>query len=202
MASALLFIVGAAKGDTDIRRTSQLSLGQPTEIPGMILEPGTYTVKVLDFTNGKVQVQFSNENDSKVIATVIARRARRSNLEDGQTGFTYFQPAADAPQALKTWYYVGDEWGEEFVYTKHITLATKDNVQITQTAQVTTPPKETYTPPPAPAPEPAPVAEVSAPAPAPAARNLPKTASDLPLLGLVGLLSLGGAAALYIARRS
>ena len=192
MASALLFIAGAATAETDVRRTSQLSLGQPTEIPGRILEPGTYSVKVLDFTNGKVQVQFSNEKDTTVIATVIARRARRTNVEDGQTGFTYFQPAADAPQALKAWYYVGDEWGEEFVYTKHITLAKTDNVQITQTAQVTPPP----------APEPAPVAEAPAPAPAPAPRNLPKTASDLPLVGLIGLLSLGGAAALHIARRS
>ncbi|HUK12111.1 MAG TPA: hypothetical protein VLW17_02325 [Thermoanaerobaculaceae bacterium] len=37
---------------------------------------------------------------------------------------------------------------------------------------------------------------------APAMKTLPKTASDLPLVGLIGLLSLGGAAALRLASKS
>jgi len=45
-------------------------------------------------------------------------------------------------------------------------------------------------------------ADGSAPPAAPAMKTLPKTASDLPLVGLIGLLSLGGAVALRVASKS
>jgi hypothetical protein len=56
-------------------------------------------------------------------------------------------------------------------------------------------------PPPAPAPAPAPAAE-PAPAPAPAAETLPKTASPMPLVGLLGALSLAAGFALRSIRRA
>lgn len=68
------------------------------------------------------------------------------------------------------------------------------------------------TPPPAPAPEPQEPAAQEAPAatqtpapapePTPAPADLPKTASGLPLIGLVGLLSIGGYGLLRLARAS
>jgi LPXTG-motif cell wall-anchored protein len=54
---------------------------------------------------------------------------------------------------------------------------------------------------PAASPSPAAAAPMSSPAPAPAPKTLPKTASQLPLLGLLGVLSLGLGAALTIRRR-
>ena len=54
---------------------------------------------------------------------------------------------------------------------------------------------------PAQAPAPAPVAAAPAPAPAPAPK-LPKTASPLPLMGLLGLLLVGGSYGIRMFRRS
>jgi hypothetical protein len=60
-------------------------------------------------------------------------------------------------------------------------------------------------PPPAPAPEPAPQTSSAQPAPEPprqvAQARLPATASPLPLLGLIGLLSLSAAAGMRLLRR-
>jgi hypothetical protein len=61
-----------------------------------------------------------------------------------------------------------------------------------------------YTPEPAPAPAPEPVPQAApepqAPPPAPAAPELPKTASPLPAIGLIGLFSLAGALGLRLLR--
>jgi hypothetical protein len=57
-------------------------------------------------------------------------------------------------------------------------------------------------PPPPPPDTPILVAITEAPAPAPASAELPKTASSLPLIGLLGLLSLASSLGLRTARRS
>jgi hypothetical protein len=115
------------------------------------------------------------------------------------------RPAGD-PEALKAWFYPGHEWGEQFVYERPraIELAKVNNEVILSTPVVlesstvdvlTTAPVEAITPA-GEAVETATVVEVP-PAPALAPRpelvaTLPKTASYLPLIGLVGLLTLGG----------
>lgn len=58
------------------------------------------------------------------------------------------------------------------------------------------PPRAQAPPPPPPEPEPAPVADVE-----PRRPVLPKTASSLPALGLAGVVALGAAGALHVARR-
>ena len=190
-----------AQGATPVQRNTKIHVSEPTEVAGTILQPGTYTMKVLDFTGGKVQVQVSDENDKNVITTVIAERLRRNldtnQQQDAQTEFTY-TTANDHP-ALSTWFYPGDEWGEKFTTGKATWVA--ENVgTVTQTPMQT----ETKTTTVAEAPAPAPaetVAENNAPAPEPAPTELPKTASDLPLLGLVGMLALGGAAGVHLLRK-
>jgi hypothetical protein len=67
-------------------------------------------------------------------------------------------------------------------------------------------PKPTHAPPPpapaaAAAPAPAPAA-APAPAPAPAKKKLPKTASEIPLVGLMGALSLAAGVGLSLSRKS
>jgi len=198
-----------------IQRTTKLSVSEPTEIAGTVLQPGIYVIRVHDVTGGKVQVQVTNENETTVIATVTAMRTRRNlntNQEQAeQTEFTY--TTANGHPALSTWFYPGDEWGEEFtsgnatwpaqagtVTASHATTETR-SVEVVRNREPAAAPAATpearYDPP---APEPA------ATAPAPMAgtmpSQLPKTASDLPLLGLIGLGALGGAAALHLVRRT
>lgn len=193
-----------AQGATPMQRNTKINISEPTEVSGTVLQPGTYTLKVLDFQDGKVQVQVSDENDKKILTTVVTQKVRR-NLDtkqqtDEQAQFTY--TTANGHPALDTWFYPGDEWGEKFTSGKATWVA--ENVgTVTQTPMRT----ETKTteiaeaPAPSPAPAPETVAENTAPAPEPAPTELPKTASDLPLLGLVGVLALGGAAGVHLLRK-
>jgi hypothetical protein len=132
---------------------------------------------------------------------------------------TFRERPAGEPEALRAWFYPGRQWGEEFVYPKakaiELAKATNTPVLFTPAAiepEVIEPIKsadepvvvalkeapvmaikptgeevemaEVVTPPPA----------TEEPAPVEVAQNtLPKTASPLPLIGLFGLLSLGGA---------
>lgn len=189
-----------AQGATPVQRNTKINISEATEVAGTVLQPGTYTLKVLDFTGGKVQVQVSDENDKNIITTVIAERLRRNldtnQQQSQQTQFTY--TTANGHPALATWFYPGDEWGEKFM-TGKATWVAENTGTVTQTPMQTETKTAEIAETPAPAPAPAPIAENNAPAPAPT--ELPKTASDLPLLGLAGLLALGGAAGVHLLRK-
>lgn len=196
---------GRALWAEDTAWKSTLHLSQPTEIPGKVLEPGDYTVKVLDAQRPRKIVQFSNADDTKVIATVMAVPDYRVQPA-GQVEFTYFQRGEGSPQALKQWFYVGNNYGIEFVYPKEtayqIAKSSNQNVVATtdheEIKEVTPEQKEvTFE---------GEKTEETAPAPTRVAENtepsrLPQTGSDLPLVALGGFLALAGAAALRTARR-
>ncbi|MGH9443745.1 MAG: hypothetical protein ACRD16_15890 [Thermoanaerobaculia bacterium] len=174
-----------------VQRTTRLTISEPTEISGTILQPGTYTLKVLDFKTGKITVQVTDAEDRAVLTTVLAQRLRRvldsdDEVED-QAEFTYTM--TNGHPALSSWYYPSDEWGEKFA-----TGLAKWPVEQVGTVTIT-PIEKTV------AAEPAPVQVAeNAPEPIPLPKELPKTASDVPLLGLAGLITLAGAGALRLAR--
>jgi LPXTG-motif cell wall-anchored protein len=203
--SALALAQGSA-----VQRDTKLAVSEATQVGPVLLDPGSYTLRVHDFKGGKVQVNIVRDSDQKMMGTATAMRARR-NLDtnqqaDNQTQFTY--TTFNGHPAVATWYYPGDEWGEEFLYGKETIAANSGDVTVTQTpaptASTSTMAEST---PPAPAVEErheestrAEVAPAPAPAPEPA-RTLPRTASSTPLVGLLGALSLAGAAAVRFSRR-
>jgi hypothetical protein len=126
----------------------------------------------------------------------------------GNTVFTFWETPPGTARALKDWYWPGDNFGQEFPYPKNL----KQTAQVTPAPAPPAPPAPApqvqeqpapqpqaqvqeqeqqevaqATPPPAP---PAPQAQPETPAPAPP-QELPKTASPYPLVGLIGLFSLG-----------
>jgi hypothetical protein len=213
LSAALLLVAGPraarAQGTMPENRQTQFVVSEPTEIPGKVLEPGTYVIKVIDTNDEKEIVQFTNADQTKVVATVLAVRDYRV-FPKGHHEFRFFQRAAGMPVALKTWFYPGDNWGEQFVYPKprayEIARASREKVAMTPSAasaslsnevrQVTPEHKEMPLPPTAAAASP-----VSTEASNRAA--LPKTAGNMPLLALLSFLSVcGSLAAGRKARRS
>ncbi len=185
---AAIFAASVARADTAWRST--LHVTQPTEIPGMTLEPGDYVVKVIDTTRPRKIVQFLSSDETKVFATVLAVPNYRLTPE-GDVQFTFYQQGEGAPQAIHTWFYPGNNYGIEFVYPKEraTALAAKSGESVMATEHTGEPaPTEEVSVVPAPkATEPTQVAE-SRPA------ELPKTASDVPLLAILGgaALAAGG----------
>jgi hypothetical protein len=221
-----VIVAPKAKADEWNEKTI-VTFSGPVEVPGVgqhVLPAGTYVFKLLDSNSDRTIVQIFNVREDHVYTTILAIPNFRLKATD-KTVMTFHERPAGEPEALKAWFYPGREWGEEFVYEKPraIQLAKETNEVIlstpialdTASADVLkTAPVEAVNPsgdtvdtatvvdaPPA---ETAAVAQAPAPAPVVAAAPvevaqtaLPKTASDLPLVGLAGLLMLGGGFALF-----
>ena len=180
-----------------------MTFSQPIEIPGQILPAGTYTFKLLDSPSDRHIVQIFNADGSHIIATVLAINNYRLH-PTGDTVVKFAERSGDNPEALKAWFYPGDNFGQEFVYPKQravqLAVATHEPVPAlaAETEDLKTAPIVAVTP----QQEELPVSQVietappvstqdTTPAPAVEATQLPKTGSSVPLYALLGGLSLG-----------
>ncbi len=198
-----MLLIPTVKGDPVYKRT-EVTFGDPVEIPGMVLPPGTYVMKLLDPIMDRDIVRFYDKNEKHMYAMVFAVRDYRLNAPE-HTLITFEERAGNSPRAIKEWFYPGDHWGEQFVYPKARTVALAETVppppapaiapeppappqpvaqsqprQPEQLAQAQ--PAPTHSEPIAAAPPPTSPAELP--------KELPKTASDMPLVGLLGGISL------------
>ena len=198
-------------------RKTVITFSGPVEIPGVhlqgwgVLPAGTYVFKILDSLADRHIVQIFNQDETTVYATILAIPNYRLQATD-KTVITFRERPVGQPEALRAWFYPGRNWGEEFVYprAKAIELAKVANAPVLFTAveiplEVATPIKSADEPLVAelkrapimaiqPTGEEVQLAQVVTPPPAEtlvAEQTLPKTASPLPLMGLLGLMSLG-----------
>jgi hypothetical protein len=201
------------RADPVYRRT-EVTFHQPVEIPGQVLMPGTYVMKLLDPYMERNVVRFYNAQENHMYAMVFAVPDYRLTPTD-HTVITFEERAHNSPQAIKEWFPAGENWGEEFVYGKAKPLAssissTAEPLQPRAAAVAPVPvaeAKPTEAPAPAAPAQPAqPPVEIAQAAPHAAAaspatsssasssKELPKTASDLPLAAMMGgALTLAGA---------
>ncbi len=170
--------------------TTPWNLAEPTEVPGMTLEPGKYMIKVIDLWETRMIVQVTNAEQSKVFATVVAIPNYRTK-STGEGEFTYFQRAEGHPQALKSWFYPANNYGVEFVYPKaeaiRIAQAAKEPVYATESPKVDVREKVVVLTPELKE-EPVMVAEI----------KLPRTASNVSLLAMIGLAAIAVASFLRL----
>jgi hypothetical protein len=192
-------------------KKTTVTFSAPVEIPGVgaqVLPAGTYVFKLLDSLSDRNIVQVFNKDQSHVYATILAIPNYRLRATD-KTVMTFAERRAGDPQAIRAWFYPGDNWGQEFVYpkSKAVELAKITNLPVLYIPDEVAPnivaPVTTATEPPVIALKEAPVmavkptgevvqvAEVVVPPPVQTAASLPKTASDMPLLALMGFLCLG-----------
>ena len=238
---ALAPTADAARAD----KKTRLTVGETIEIPGATLRPGKYVIKLVNTEVNRHIVRFFNEDETDVISTVIAIPNRRLR-PTGNSKFSFYEMPAGQPPAMRSWFYPGDNFGQEFVYPKkragelarltglnvpgapdetETTMRTKprqpadpppvilrettiiaidrDNQETdTDTGATRNAEAERQSPPKPRATEPIMAREdpdedtvtmAQAQPRKPSPSRLPDTASPAPLLGLIGLLSLGGA---------
>jgi hypothetical protein len=202
------FVAPTARAD-DWNRKTVITFSGPIEVPGVgqhNLPAGTYVFKILNSQSDRHIVQIFNQDETQVLTTVLAIPNYRLHATD-KTTITFRERPAGQPEALRAWFYPGREWGEEFVYAKSraIELAKETNEPVLATSieleaapieALNTAPVEAV----APTGEPVELAQVVEPPPAAApvaaatqaaADPLPQTASPLPLIALIGLLTIG-----------
>ena len=229
MALMGVILAPGAKAD-DWNRKTVITFSAPVEIPGVhlagwgTLPAGTYVFKVLDSQSDRHIVQIFDKDETTIYATILAIPNYRLKATD-KTVMTFRERAAGQPEALRAWFYPGQNWGEEFVYSKAkaVELAKAENRPVLFTAaeipvEVAEPIKAADAPVVVelkrarimaiqPTGEEVQLAQAVTPPPAveyaaeTAKTTLPETASQLPLIGLFGLLSLGGGFASRLAAR-
>lgn len=199
-----------ARADLWNKRTI-ITISQPMQVTDTYLEPGQYVFKLLDSQSDRHIVQIFNGDQTHLIATILAVPDYRIQ-PTGRSTFRMWETPAGYVSALRSWYYPGENYGQEFRYPKNLR-------QIEQVSQIQAPPAApAVVAPPAPAsapeqqsqveeqqnviaqntPPPAPpvVEEQTTPAAPTAASTpppavLPQTASPYPLIGFIGLIFLG-----------
>ena len=208
----------SARADTWNKKTV-VTFSQAVEVPGKILPAGTYTFQLLDSPSDRHIVQIFNADGTQIITTILAINNYRLEPK-GDTVMKFSERPGDDPEALRAWFYPGDNFGQEFAYPKsaavQIAAVAHQPVPTTEATQPAEMPSAAVTTTPAPAEEPrqevaqaAPPtqpevqpAPAPAPAPEPAPQELPKTASPYPLVGLIGLFSVGLYFVLHVVRTS
>ena len=228
LALVALALPAGVKADEWNKKTI-VTFSAPVEIPGVgaqVLPAGTYVFKLLDSQSNRNIVQIFNERQDHVFSTILAIPNFRIHATD-KTVMTFRERATGQPEAIRAWFYPGNRWGQEFVYPKKraIELAKLTHEPVLAmpaelASNITTPVKAADDPPVValkqapvtavkPTGEEVAIAEVVEPPPVQTAavmtpertKRMPKTASFLPLLQLMGLLSLGAGVALSAIRK-
>jgi hypothetical protein len=214
MSLVVLTFLPSAKAEEWNRKTT-VTFNEPVEVPGVglhLLPAGTYVFTILSPLPYRHIVQISNVAEDHVFTTILAIPNVRARAT-GKTVMTFRERAAGQPEAIRTWFYPGRQWGEEFVYPKsraiELAKVTNEVVLATPVELATVPIEALKTAPVVavkPTGEEVQVAEVvefppevaaAKPVEVAAAETLPQTASPLPLVGLIGLLSLGAGLTLW-----
>jgi hypothetical protein len=216
----------SAKADAWDKKTT-FTFSAPVQIPAVhqpgfgVLPAGTYVFKVVDSASNRHIVQIFSKDELTVYATILAIPNYRLKATD-KTVITFRERPAGQPEALHAWFYPGREWGEEFVYPKaqafelaksttttvlEMPATVKEEAARPEEPQVIAELERTPVTAVRPSGEEVEIAQAVTPPPAEetlVAQNtpetkLPKTASPLPLIALLGLLALGGALTLRVA---
>lgn len=193
-------LLPSARADRWNKKTT-VTFSEAVEVPGKILPAGTYTFRLLDSAADRHIVEIFNADGSQIIVTTLAINDYRLR-PTGQTVMKFNERVGDSPEALRAWFYPGDNFGQAFVYPKARAIelakitnvivpavavdAVDDNTLKTAPIVAVMPDQKEV--------EVATVIQTTPPvaaAPVKATEELPHTASPLPLIALLGGLSIG-----------
>jgi hypothetical protein len=198
------------------------TFNRPISLPGVTLPAGEYIFRLADSDRNWKVIHVSSVDGKKHYAMLFSISDER--LEpSSQPEVRFMESAKGQPSAVKAWWYPNERTGYEFIYPKEQARRLAQSIvePVLTTREETKKPEETKTAELtrlAPSGQEAPVAATPSPAaptgpgqtgvlaatPTPesvVARNeLPRTASNLPLVGLIGILALAGAAGLKLFR--
>jgi len=220
---SLLGFVAAPNARADEwNKKTILTFSQPVEIPGHVLPAGTYTFKLADSMSDRHIVQVFNADGSQIIATIIAIPDYRLKVT-GETVIKFTEVPAGQPEAVRAWFYPGNSVGQEFVYPKRraielaqmtkavvpalatdtddaealktapIVAVTPEEKEMPVAAAIQTTPENTTNETPSMS-----GMKTTGTSARRDARELPKTASTLPLVLLFGFVSIGVALGLMV----
>ena len=214
--AAVMLLAGVMSAPVVLAQTpeySTISFNEPTLVGETVLQPGEYLIRVLPGFTSRNRVQITDMNRETIHATLLTvPHAAGPNVEIPNTRLIFYPAVEGAPRALRTWFApdpVSNE-GHDIVYEESVAarlakayrapvVTYRQPIVITED---TTPELVVVTPETRYEPYVAPRARVTTVrTETETRRELPRTASDLPLVALLGLLSVAGAVVLRAVNR-
>lgn len=104
-----------------------LTVNEAIQVPNKVLQPGKYVMKLLDSPSNRHIVQIYDENEQHLITTVLAIPNYRLQ-PTGETQFGFWETPVGQPKAIRSWFYPGDNFGQEFAYPKNQAMQIAANV--------------------------------------------------------------------------
>ncbi len=118
MAALLTFIAPTVRAD-EWNKETVMTTDQPIQLPNVVLQPGTYVFKLVDSPSDRNIVQVFEKDKTHLITTILAIPNYRLR-PTGKSVFAFWETPAGSPQALRAWFYPGDNYGQEFAYPKNV----------------------------------------------------------------------------------
>src|SRR5665213_3813529 len=115
---ALAFAVNVKADNLD--KKTVITFSESFEVPGVeaqILPAGTYVFKVYESFGDLNIVQIFNADETHIFTTVLAINNYRLKPTD-KTVLTFRERGEGQPEAIKAWFYPGNAFGQQFVYSK------------------------------------------------------------------------------------
>ena len=108
-----IFFVPQGRADLADKKTI-VTINQSIQVPGKVLPAGTYVLKLLN-SNDTTLVSIFNADETHLIATIQGISDSRIQISD-KTALQFEERPSGQPEALKVWFYPGEDSGVEFVY--------------------------------------------------------------------------------------
>jgi hypothetical protein len=99
-------------------KRTEFQFSAPVAIPGMVLLPGKYIFQIADLDSERNIVQVFSENSKgkdSLLETLIASPDSAPVIPDKPT-VTFEEGPAGTPEAIRSWFYPGDDTGWAFNY--------------------------------------------------------------------------------------
>jgi hypothetical protein len=101
----------------DWDQATKLTFGESVEVPGQVLPAGTYWFKLADTDSDRNIIQVWNVDRTHLVTTILAVPDYRQDTP-GKTIVNFEERPSGQPEAIRSWFYPGNNFGEEFVYPK------------------------------------------------------------------------------------
>jgi hypothetical protein len=98
-------------------QATKLTSSEPVEVPGQVLPAGSYWFALADSDSDRNMVQIWNADRTHLITTILAVPDYREKTPE-ETIINFEERPSGQPEAIQSWFYPGNNFGEEFVYPK------------------------------------------------------------------------------------
>jgi hypothetical protein len=101
----------------DWDQATKLTFNEPVQVPGQVLAAGTYWFILADKDSDRNIVQIWNADRKHLVTTILAIPDYRREAPEN-TIINFEERRTGEPEAIQSWFYPGNDRGQEFVYPK------------------------------------------------------------------------------------